>query len=316
VSRAELERQVLEVFRETALAGSQREVALDVPLGEAGLGLDSLALVSFVTRLERRFAVRFSDELWSERGQVSLRLLAARIEGERAAAAPGRAPAVANAPAGASGPAGPPGITREIVRRLAGRAFGRGRYLLLARDLEEGPIPAPESFTRLPLAFRAVTPEELATLPRSWPQFRRRLPLEAWRAEMAAGATCLAAFWEGRIAALEWLSGDGESRSSMGLPIRVRPGTSYGFRLLERLDAAGNGIGLSLLAFSLAESRRRGYARQAGYVDERNRRMLVASLVLLGFKSFGEVRVTRLFGASRARWRVDGREGTGGTLVL
>lgn len=313
MSRADLEREVLAVFRETALAGSAREVALDAPLGEAGLGLDSLALVSFVTALEKRFAVRFSDELWTDRGQVSLRSLAASIERERGALS-----AALSAPAAAVGsqPAAPPRFAERVARRLARQAYARRRYLLLARDLAAGPLPEPGAFATPPLTFRRVSAEELASLPATWPQFRRRFPIDDWRAELAAGATCLAALRDGEIVALDWLSGTGEERSSMGLPIRVRPGTSYGFRLLERPDVAGQGVGLSLLAHSLGESRRGGFARQVTYVDERNQPMILAARLMLGFQPAGEVEAVRLFGLSRARWRVDGREGTGGTLLL
>ncbi len=70
--KTEIEDLVLETLRRPALSGSCRTVGSDGPLGELGLGLDSLALSEFATAIEKRFQVQQPDEMWVDRGQLSL----------------------------------------------------------------------------------------------------------------------------------------------------------------------------------------------------------------------------------------------------
>ena len=47
MNRNQVERDIVQLLRQTALSGSDREIRTLDPLGELGLGLDSLALVQF-----------------------------------------------------------------------------------------------------------------------------------------------------------------------------------------------------------------------------------------------------------------------------
>ena len=62
---------VLAILRETTLIG-ERVVDPDAPLGEQGLGLDSLALVKFLTALENHFDLELPEEVWIDRQALTL----------------------------------------------------------------------------------------------------------------------------------------------------------------------------------------------------------------------------------------------------
>ncbi len=69
----EISSEVVRILRHSALAGSQREIQLDEPLGEQGLGLDSLPLLEFVLALEKSFGIDLPDAIWARRQQLTLR---------------------------------------------------------------------------------------------------------------------------------------------------------------------------------------------------------------------------------------------------
>ena len=60
------------LLSETVLDGSDREVLNGAPLGEEGVGLDSLALVQFLTAVEQDFGAELPIEVWSDIAQLSL----------------------------------------------------------------------------------------------------------------------------------------------------------------------------------------------------------------------------------------------------
>ena len=53
--------------------GSTRDVDFDAPLGEHGVGVDSLGLVQFMLALETAYQLRVPVEFWARADQVSLR---------------------------------------------------------------------------------------------------------------------------------------------------------------------------------------------------------------------------------------------------
>lgn len=77
--REHIELRVVEILRESALNHSTRALDLDAPLGEAGIGLDSLALVQFLTALEAEYGVRLPLDFWADADRVSLRRCAGEI---------------------------------------------------------------------------------------------------------------------------------------------------------------------------------------------------------------------------------------------
>ena len=75
MTRAAVEHELVHCLRAQVLLGSDREIALDSPLGPA-VGLDSLGLMEFLAALEERFDVEFPDALWADRRDFTLRRLA------------------------------------------------------------------------------------------------------------------------------------------------------------------------------------------------------------------------------------------------
>ena len=65
-----------------------REVAGDPPLGHEGVGLDSLALVHLLTRIEKEFDVDLPYDMWAEASRLSLDDCAAEIVRVRSVGGP------------------------------------------------------------------------------------------------------------------------------------------------------------------------------------------------------------------------------------
>ncbi len=74
-------RERLHTLLSTAiLDGSDRDVPSGAPLGEAGIGLDSLALVQFLTAVEQEFTTEIPLQMWSDVSQLSLDDCAAAVD--------------------------------------------------------------------------------------------------------------------------------------------------------------------------------------------------------------------------------------------
>jgi len=71
-SEVEVRVRLRAVLDRTVLAGSDREVPFDAPLGEEGIGLDSLALVQFLTAVEHELGTEFPFDVWSDAARLSL----------------------------------------------------------------------------------------------------------------------------------------------------------------------------------------------------------------------------------------------------
>jgi acyl carrier protein len=69
--------RLVQILREDILLGTDRELPRDMPLGE--LGLDSLALVTFLTQAESSLGVDLPDDVWVAREPLTLDGLAALV---------------------------------------------------------------------------------------------------------------------------------------------------------------------------------------------------------------------------------------------
>ena len=83
MSILEVQERLTRILRDGPLGGSGRALSLDDPLGEVGLGLDSLALVQFLVAVEREFGIRIALETWSRAEQISIRECAGMIVAAR-----------------------------------------------------------------------------------------------------------------------------------------------------------------------------------------------------------------------------------------
>ncbi|MCB2175280.1 MAG: acyl carrier protein [Actinomycetales bacterium] len=67
------------VLSASVLGDRGGEVAGDVPFGHEGVGLDSLALVHLLTRIEKEFDVELPYDMWADASRLSLDDCAAAI---------------------------------------------------------------------------------------------------------------------------------------------------------------------------------------------------------------------------------------------
>ena len=316
-----VEREIARIIRDELLLGSEREIPFDQPLGELGVGLDSLALVNLLTAVEAAFGVELSDDIWTERGPLSVNDLAEIVRSSR--------PAAVMAPSVQADSALLHGRLEQLEQRLrrrgaAGRAatsairiaapvkrflFVRTRHLVLERHLDSG-IPT-EVSAPSGIEFRLVAPAETPNLSGLWAPAHARRMTKVFQREVDRGAIALVACEAGRVVAVDLLSGSG------GLEVEVTsPGACFGFLLAEARAARGRGIGLALAAYSFRVARELGFRAQLTHVWDGNTAMLAAATQLLGFRIVGSARRTRLAGISRWSWQVGGKRGRGARLVL
>ena len=60
-----LAQNLIDILRRHALKESDRPVAANQPLGATGLGLDSLALLQFITALENQYEIEIQETIWT-----------------------------------------------------------------------------------------------------------------------------------------------------------------------------------------------------------------------------------------------------------
>jgi acyl carrier protein/GNAT superfamily N-acetyltransferase len=314
------EQEIARIIRDELLLGSGREIPFDEPLGELGIGLDSLALVNLLTAVEAAFEVELSDDIWTERGPLSVHDLADLVRSApRTAARPtiegdspvlqGRMEQFEHALRGR----GAAGRAAWAAIRVAAPArrflFDRSRHLLLERRLDDvAPLePAPPPGIEL----RQLAPEEEPDLSDLWAGPNARRMRRAFEHAVEDGAITLVACEGSRVLALDLISARGGEDVEI-----VSPGACFGFFLVEARAARGRGIGLALAAYSFAVARERGFRAQLTHVWEGNTAMLAAATQLLGFRIIGSAKRTRVVGRTRWSWQVDSRSGRGRRVVL
>ena len=312
---------ILRIVREELLFGSERSIPVDAPLGELGVGLDSLALVRLLTAVEATFGIDVPDDVWTARGPLSVDDLAEVVAAapKREAAVPppaeegpilrGRMERVEHALAG-----GGPGrrAAWAAVRVLAPVkqfAFAHSRNLVLERRLDDSELPEIEPPPGV--VVRPYAAGDEGGLAGLWPSFTERHGRSYLRRSLRKGVIVLVAAEEKRIVALDLLSPAGEEEVQI-----ARGDACYGYWLAEAPAARGRGIGLSLLAYSLRFARERGFRTQLTYVADTDTLMLAAATQLLGFRSMGTARRLRVLGLTGWSWEVDGRRRRGRRLVL
>jgi acyl carrier protein/GNAT superfamily N-acetyltransferase len=321
VSAEAVEQELVRIVREELLLGSERAISVDAPLGELGVGLDSLALVNLLTRIENSMGVELPDDVWTSRGPLSLSDLAELVAATPATSGP--PPTAEQAPQDLQGRMeraeyalrgyGAAGRAAWAAIRLVAPAkrflFARNRQILLERRLDEQAetsFPAPPGVVLRP--FEAGDQERLTGL---WAPFNERSGRRDLKRWLRRGATALVAAEEGRVVAIDLLAAEGEDE------VRVtRSDACYGFYLAEAPAVRGRGVGLALVAYSFAQARELGFRAQLAYVRDDNTAMLAAATQLLGFMPIGTALRTHVLGVSRWSWEIDGRRNSGPALVL
>jgi acyl carrier protein/GNAT superfamily N-acetyltransferase len=321
VRREAAQEEILRILREEVLLGSERSIPLDAPLGELGLGLDSLGLVKLLTAVEATFAIDLPDDIWIARGPLSLADVADLVAAapEREAPAPvevralsvirGRMERAEHALAGGGVAHRAALVVLRMLAPVKKFAFAYSRNFVLERRLDDittAPIEAPPG-----IDLRRYAPGDESRLAGLWPPFAERHGRRFLGQSLREGAIALVAANGSRIVALDLLSGNG------GEEVEVeQPDACFGYWLTEAPTARGRGIGLALVAYSLLVARECGFRAQLTWVAEDNTAMLAAATQLLGFRSIGTASRLRLLGLTRWSWDVRGRRGRGRQLVL
>jgi acyl carrier protein/GNAT superfamily N-acetyltransferase len=306
------------ILRETSSIGD-RPVDLSAPLGEQGLGLDSLALVKFITALENHFGLELPESIWIERERLTLKRLGETIDGM---AAPFSGKLSAGYPAASIEPVGErkrkeAGIGRksgQLLRFLAGSVYRQETFHILSFDLEHQQIQ--DHHPSATVHCRPAGPEDLMAAKDMWPRNQRKRKLQTFMARHSAGYSCYVAEVDGAIAAVDWVTGAADHERNLNLTIQPRPDSCYGLDLYEHPAYQDRGIGLATLLYCLQESARQGRRRQYTIVQSSNRKMLLTCIQLIGFTMVGQIRTRRFLGRARSTWLLDGVAGQGPVLEL
>jgi GNAT superfamily N-acetyltransferase len=175
----------------------------------------------------------------------------------------------------------------------------------------------------LKLRLRAASLDDAPALSAFWksnPHItfnRETMTLELFKRLLASGHTCYAAWLGDEIVGYDWIWEKGFYCRYTGLRLDWPSDTCYAGELWEHDRYRGKGIGLALLAFSLGEVKKKGYARQVFWVASTNLLMLSASMQLFNFEIIGSIRRWgTLPPLSFSTWKTDEHAGHGGTLIL
>jgi acyl carrier protein/GNAT superfamily N-acetyltransferase len=334
VNRDAIAQEVIRVLRRT-LSGSSREININDPLGELGLGLDSLALVEFVTVLENRFQVVIPESIWTEKGLLAVQhfvdIIAERMPPDTARWLPGDSqPALAPNTGSSTPPAAPLPTARESSHRLNfflekirqrwQAIYTTEKFFVLEFNLLQQSLPTYSS--PLPLILRRATSTDDAALEKFWNAFpyltidKQEMNMELFRRRLQTGYICLTAWLGDQIVGMDWLVQNSYDCPYTGLRFDWPPSSCYAGELYEHPSFKGKGVGLAVLAYSLAESRNAGFQRQVAWVTEKNVKMLSASIQLFGFRNIGEIYITNIFRKPMSKWKIRDRRGWGGTVVI
>lgn len=325
--------EVIQLLRRT-LSGSSREINVDDPLGELGLGLDSLTLIEFVTVLENRFQVVIPESIWTEKGQLSLRTFVDVIAAGRPSAAEAPEVLLQKPPVVQAGerpsseisapvPAASKPLLRsrlDFMRQKWHSIYNTDKFFILEFDLGRPVLPKYSS--SLPLDLRRASITDAPALETFWNSFnyltidRQKMDMELFQQRLASGFICLTAYLGAQIVGMDWLVQNSYDCPYTGLRFDWPAGSCYAGELYEHPAFRGKGIGLAVLAFSLEESKRAGFHRQVAWVAEKNVKMLSASIQLFGFRIIGEIHIKKILRKPISRWKIGDRQGWGGTVMI
>ena len=337
MKRNDVEREVVQILRQASLSGSDREIDIHNPLGELGLGLDSLALAEFVTAVEKRFQIELADNIWTERGQLTLQYFVDLIL-QSVSAVPSVAqekyPDIQRVPAGDHAGAQKTvqiarqldqgneknGTAVRLLRKILKFLYHRETFIILEFKLSEQQLPSFPS--PLNLILREASVEDAIALSAFWESFdyrtfdKKEMNMELFRERLGSGYTCLTAWLDDKIVGMDWLLDKGYDCPFTGLKFSWPQDTCYGGELYEHKMYQGRGVGLTLLAFSLTETKKKGYQRQVTWVTAKNVKMLIAAIQMFGFKKIGDIDITRILHRPFSTWKISGRSGRGGKVIL
>lgn len=323
--------EIIEILRRDILRGSSRTIAAANPLGEGGVGLDSLALVELVTALENHYDIDIPEEEWIDRGRLTIDVLAEIVarglkedtSGERSdrngehiehGSRPGRGERMRTAFEEQGVLGGAKWIAEKAVKKTTGAAFQQSSFYILSYDLRS------TSATTLPnnpeLTFRLAELKDIGAAEQIYAPQERQRKRQRFHERISNGHLCYAAWIGNRMVAIDWVTDKTDFEPTTGLTISPSPGSCYGLDLREHPDFKSQGIGMALLGHCLNDCRQRGYRTQFAIVDATNKKMLMASVQLLGFRTVGRIWSKKVIGKTSTQWEINGRTGSDSELVL
>lgn len=318
--------EITQLLRERALSESPRAVDPNKPVGVLGLGLDSLALLQFITMIENRFTIELPDSLWTEQSKITINNLADFVLSKQTGQL-GDSPSSSEAQTSRVEPQSIRQILNEqgfvrgflpavqrLPKRLLQSVISNTTFYIIAFDLTAQQLP--EYQAAIPLEIRPATLSDIDLVTAIWAPEEQVEKRQLYKERLINGFTGFIAFTNGRAVGIDWLSRSGDKEKAMGLTITVKPGVCYGLDLNEHPDFSGKGVGMALLAHALRESHKEGFRRQYAIVHSENEKMLGAAIHLLGFKKAGELSTLTLFGTPRSTWDLNAQTGRGRSLEL
>jgi GNAT superfamily N-acetyltransferase len=168
----------------------------------------------------------------------------------------------------------------------------------MARDLQD--FVFKNEGRRDELVLREPSDSDIPLLHGFWEPSILKEKLTLFHERRSLGCTPLIAVRGSEIVGIDWISPHGNDVPELKATIRTHNGSCYGFDLSEKYR--GEGIGLALLEFSLAEAKRRGFQKQVTYTSSDNAPMLSATIHRLGFQIIAIVESFRFM--TSTRWRI------------
>lgn len=321
-----IESELTHLLREKILRGSTRDISLEEPLGHQGLGLDSLALVDFVTTVENQYNKMIPETIWMQRGQITIKNLASLL-----AELPD---STSQLPKSADFPVNGIPLSRKIpiyvkeygvsefvvlmvkklLRCVMNLIYEQSKYHILSFDLQNQSIPTVPVPTGI--RFREVELEDLNAVDGLWVKSKHKEKCRLFRERLRKNYMGLAACQKERIIALDWVTDSENWEPDLGVFIVSKTGSCFGLDLNEHPGVRGRGVGIATLARCLQMTKQKGYRAHTTMIHQENQEMLRTCIQLLGFEKIGEIRVQKYLGKPFPRWTVNGLSGNENVIVF
>ena len=293
-TKVEIDREIIVLLRKRMLLEDSHDICISKPLGSLGLGLDSLAMVHLISKIENHFEIQIPETVWPGLSQLTLANLSEIVFLEN----PGLPKTEV---------AHPTTLVR-ILNGVKNRIYREDVNHIIAFDLRR---PVPDWPASIPLTLRKATKDDVRSVAGIWNSRERAAKIPLFLSRVASrGYEAYVAVHQERIVGIDWISSEGDFEPHLGVSVTLRESSSYGVDLNEHADFRGKGVGLALLCNSLRVAKAQGYRTQYALVRKSNRRMLRAAIQLVGAEKIGEIRTRVIAGRPFSTWSMGGKTGS------
>jgi len=329
VNRIDIEQQVLTILNDKSFGLSGREISLAMPLGQEGLGLDSLALVGFITELENRFDIEIPETIWVEKRGLTLidliDLIADSKAGKTTQTEKTKSPPLIEhhmtlgekwrtAAREKGFFASLIFVAGKLLIRIKKLIYHTDKLYILQFDLGSQEIP---KFDRIEdLYLRRASAEDSDMILDFWPPSQREYKLGRFKKRLEEGYMCFIGITDNNIVAIDWVTDREDYEPMTGLNVNLQSGSCYGLDLSEHVRYKNRGYGLATLLYCMEATKEMGYKKHYTIVHAENEKMLLTSIQLIGYSKAGEINTRRIFNRPSSTWELHGTHGEGRILVL